>query len=239
MTAALTHPRAPAARAKLLEAEDLLVELSHDIAELALEAAEGKAGSEKALSQHRSRVEAAERQVSELRRAVDLAERLDREAVARHSAQMRAEQLAAFKKAMAARERAMVAVLDAAGAMAAAFANYAQASLDAQAAAPYGTSLPKMQMGPLGTMGAAFGPGESLILAELWRIAPPRGDGQGRWALPFAKPPSPIQRDHRQLKPAIQEFKSANEAILRSVEEQVASLDQQQLAAASEKEKAA
>ena len=66
--------RAPAAREKLNSAEAVHAELETAVGTLALEASEGIAGAEKALAAHRSKIEIAERQVSEMRRAVALAE---------------------------------------------------------------------------------------------------------------------------------------------------------------------
>jgi len=230
-------PRAPGIQIKLDQAIEALADLERRGAELVLEAAEGKAGAEKLLAAHRDRAELAQKQVSELRGALVLAERLDREAAAQQSAAVRATQLAAFAAAMAARERAMSSMLEAVGAMAAAFHTYAKATLEAQLSVPFGASLPIMNMGVLGNMGSAFGSGEALIAAELFRVAPAREDGRGRWAVPFARSPSPLQNDHRKLNPGVDEFRSANDAILRSVEQQVAALDQQQMAAAASAEK--
>lgn len=140
---------------------------------------------------------------------------------------------------MAARERAMTTLLDSAAAMATAFATYAQASLDAQAAVPHGTALPMMNMGHLGTLGSAFGAGESLIAAELFRVATPRKDGRGRWVMPIARAPSQFQQDHRKLAPAADEFRAANAAILRSVMDQCQALNERDMAAAGSNQEAA
>jgi hypothetical protein len=56
-----SQPRAPAARAKLEQADKVLAELSADVALLALGSAEGAPGAEKALAAHRTKIEAAER----------------------------------------------------------------------------------------------------------------------------------------------------------------------------------
>ncbi|WP_407160161.1 hypothetical protein [Bradyrhizobium sp. STM 3557] len=228
-----SNTHAPAIAARLEAARAARAVLDPDFDRAVLEAAEGVRGADKRLAELRARVDAADREVAELERALVLGERLDREAIAAAAAKMRAEQLAAFKSAMSARERAMGDLLEAAAAMATAFAAYGQATLTAQTAIPFGTSAPPIAMGQLGTMGPAFGSGEALILAELWRVAPERKDGRGRWAVPFAKPPSPIQRNYRKQAPAIMEFTSANTAIVRSVEEQVAALDEKQMAAAT------
>jgi len=106
-------PRAPAIAAKLAQAEALLKELAQDTAILSLEDFEGRPGASKALCQHRAKLEMAERQASELRQAVKLAEILDREANANAAAKSRGEQLTLFKAAMAGREKAMAKALDA------------------------------------------------------------------------------------------------------------------------------
>src|SRR5258708_35898941 len=105
-------PRAPAAREKLAAAEAGLAGLEADVGVLALDASEGKAGAEKALAAHRGKIETAERQVSELRRAVALAEKLDLQTAVTAAMRMRTDQLAEFKKDMTGREKSMARVLD-------------------------------------------------------------------------------------------------------------------------------
>jgi hypothetical protein len=233
-------PRAPAARDKLVAAESALAELEAEVAVLALEASEGKAGAEKNLIAHRSKIDAAERKVSEQRKAVVLAECLDRQAAANGMAKIRAEQLAEFKKQMTDREKAMAVVLAAAATMAKAYGEFSEATLAAQIAAPIGTNIPPMSIGPNGLYGNVFGRCEILIQTELWRLAPPRADGRGRSLLPFAKPLSPLSPgDPASLPPGIDEMRHAHAAILTDIEKQIAMLDQRAMAAASAPKKEA
>jgi hypothetical protein len=233
-------PRAPAASEKLAAAETTLADLEADVASLALEASEGKAGAEKSLASHRSKIELAERSVSELRRAVALAERLDRQSNATAAAEMRAEQLTAFRSAFAAREKAMRTVLDAAATMATAYAAYSEANLTALAVVPSGTTVPPMAVGAEGFAGSAFGPCERLILSELWRLAPERLDGIGRFSLPFARPSSEMTRlKPEAMPPAIEEIVAADNAILQSIAAQIDQLNQREIAAATAPREAA
>jgi hypothetical protein len=234
------QPRAPAARAKLEQADKVFAELSADVALLALGAAEGAPGAEKALAAHRTKIEAADRQVKELKAAVGLAERLDRQAAATGMAKIRAEQLSEFKRQMDAREKAMGKVLEAAATMAEAYGHYSEATLSAQIAAPIGTAIPPMSIGPNGLYGNAFGRCEILILSELWRLAPYRADGVGRSVLPFAKPLTPLAPgDPAALPPGIDEMRFAHEAILTDIEKQIVALDEREMAAASASKEAA
>jgi hypothetical protein len=217
-----TSPRAPAVAAKLADAKDILVELTHDLAELALEASEGKAGAEKALAAHRSKIEAAERNVAELRGAVALAERLDRQNAADGVGRMRADQLRDFRTAMAARRKAMAVVLEAAATMAKAYGEYSEATLAAAIATPAGTVAPQVAMGRTGELGPSFGPCERLLLAELWRLGPDRKDGVGRFIVPFAKAaPLMTTSNPRDLPVGIDEFRKADEVIIAEIEKQL------------------
>jgi hypothetical protein len=231
--------RAPAIAAKLAQAEALLKELDQDTAILSLEEFEGKPGAAKALASHRAKLEAASRQVSELRAATELAERLDREALATAAAASRHDQLAVFKTAMAGRERSMAKTLDALKAFALAYSEYSEATLTAQTSVPAGTVVPAIAMGELGSYGHVFGPCEKLILGELFRIAPTRRDGIGRFVAPFAKSPIHSDTDHGKLPSAISEFEKANAAVVQSIVGQVSQIDTREMTAASAKKEAA
>ena len=198
------QPRAPGARAKLEQAERIVTDLAADVAELALEASEGKAGAEKALAAHRAKIDVAERQVSELRSAVKYAERLDLQAKAAATAKIRADQFGEFKKAMAAREKAMTAMLQAAAMLATTYSGKpTKQRWPSGAAEPFGTKI-QMSVGPNGIYGSFFGKFENLILAELFRAAPQRTNGVGRFTLPFAKPPSILTTDPSAFPPALE-----------------------------------
>ncbi|WP_426608646.1 hypothetical protein [Bradyrhizobium sp. McL0616] len=228
-----TVPRAPAIRAKLDCALGALGELEEQIAEFALEAAERKPGAADKLAGHRAKIEAAKTAADELAAALRLAERIDRQAAAAGAAQMRAEQLTEFKKEFAVREKAMAAVLDAAAAMAKAYGEYSEATLRALAATPSGTVIPTMNMGPENSYGPAFGPGERMVLAEIYRLAPERSDSIGRFVLPFAKPSSEMTRNKPEVMPAgIDELRAAHEAIIGNVARQIDRLNEQAARAA-------
>lgn len=227
------QPRAPAARAKLEQAQKVLAELAADVASLALEAVEGKSGGEKALAAHRAKIDVAERQVSELRLAVELSERLDREAAAVSAVMARSNQLADFTKRMSVREQKMAKLLELAAAMAVTFSEFCDLTLAAQMAAPAGTSIAPMTIGPNGLFGAAFGKCDGLLLAELWRLAPYRPGGTARFVLPFAKPMTVLNQNPAKQPCGMDEFRAANQAILADVARQISDLNSRAMTTAS------
>jgi hypothetical protein len=234
-----SSPRAPAIAAKLAQAEAVLKELEQETALLSLEEFEGKPGASKALAQHRAKLEMAERQASELRAAVQLAEKLDREAGASAAAKSRSEQLASFEAAQAGRLTAMRVALDALKVFANAYADYSEQTLLAQISVPAGCVVPAIAMGELGSYGHVFGPCEKMILAELFRVAPERKDGIGRFLPPFVKSPIHSDTDYRKLPSAISEFEKANAAVTQSIVAQVSQIDTREMTAASTKKVAA
>jgi hypothetical protein len=231
--------RAPAIAAKLAQAEAVLKELQQETAILSLEEFEGKPGASKALAQHRAKLEMAERQASELRQAVELAEKLDRQANASAAATSRADQLALFKAAMAGRSKAMARCLEALAAFSRAYAEYSEETLAAQIAVPAGCTIPAINMGILGSYGHSFGPCEKLILGELFRVAPDRRDGVGRFVPPFAKSPLHSDQNHKELPSALSEFQKANTAITQSIIAQCSQIDTREMTAATTKKVAA
>lgn len=232
-------PRAPAAREKLASAETLLNALASQTGALVLEASEGGAAAEKALAAHRSKIDAAQRSVSELLQAVGFAEKQDRLASAADMARIRAAQFAEFEAAMAERKQGMAKVLAAAAAMAEAYAEYSAASLRAQIAVPSGTTVPPMMMGPEGLYGPAWGPCERLVLAEIYRLAPARQDGAGRFVVPFARPLSETVRNNPGAIPAgLDEFTRADQVIVNDIARQIERLNGAEIAAIEQKEAA-
>ena len=228
----MSHDRAPAIAAKLAQIEATLKDMQAETAILSLEEFEQKPGAAKALSQHRAKIEAVERQASELRQAVKLAEILDRQAIANAAAKSRGEQLAVFKAAMAGREKAMAKALDALAVFAVEYGAYSQATLTAMESIPAGTIAPMVAMGPLGGLGASWSNCERLLLGELFRIAPERADGTGRFIAPFARAPLHSDLNHRSLPPAIDEFRKADAAVLAEISRQVSDLDKRAMTAA-------
>jgi len=219
-------PRAPAALARLATAEQALNVLAAQTGALVLEASEGGRDAEKALAAHRSKIDAAQRAVVELRQAAAFAEKQDRLTAAADAANIRADQLVEFKAAMADREQGMAKVLAAVAAMAAAYGEYSAATVRAQVAVPSGTAVPAMSMGPEGLYGPAWGPCERLVLSELFRLAPQRQDGAGRLVMPFARAPSEMVRyDPGAIPAGIDEFRDADKVILADIEKQIERLN--------------
>jgi hypothetical protein len=225
-------PRAPAAQAKLDQIEATLKDLQAETAILSLEEFEQKPGASKALAIHRSKIEAVERQAGELQSAVNLALRLDREAIANDAAKLRGEQLAVFKAAMAGREKAMAKALDALAIFVSSYAEFSEQTLAAAQAIPGGANAPLVNMGPNNVYGASWGTCERLLLAEMYRLAPLRKDGAGRFTVPFAPPPVHSNTDHTTLPSALDEFRKADAAVLAEIQRQVSELNQRAMIAA-------
>lgn len=210
--------RAPAVEEKLACALGALAELEEQVAEYALEAAERKPGAADKLAGHRAKIEAANTAASELRGALRLARKLDRQADAGAAAQMRAEQLAVFEKAAAARIDAMSEVLALIGKASAVYARYVNASAEMAAALPTGTHLPAMHFE--GYSGHFLGNGEALIGREAFRLASPGAKP------PFAKLPSLSAGDNvAAMRPGVEILREAHTAVLNSVKAQVERLD--------------
>jgi hypothetical protein len=221
------EPRAPAIAEKLEAARAMLAVHAGEVAQTVLDAAENVPGALKRLTELRARISTGELAVAELEKAYELAARIDRQANAATATHMRNEQLVAFRSEFEARETAMAAVLEAAAAMATAYGEYSEATLRAAAVIPSGTTVPPMAIGGDGAYGAAFGPCERLILAELYRLAPERVDGIGRFVLPFAKPPSEqLRGNHPAIPAGIDELRAADAAILNDISRQIEILDE-------------
>jgi hypothetical protein len=235
MSVAPQIPRAPAVRAKLQQAEAVLAELEADVATLALEASEGKAGADKALAGHRSKIELAARSVSELRRAVHLAEKLDRKAVAGEAARMRSEQLSAFRKYGNGRLAAAEDIFKAAADMAAAMHRYGVATQQMVSVLPSGTALPIMSLGRIGEFGGALGNLDLLLSAEFYRLGAgvEPFNGQQRFYVPFAKQPTLGNTDHTKMQPGIDAFRDAHAAIVTEIEGQIAKIDAEDMSVAA------
>ena len=221
------EPRAPAIAEKLEAARAMLAVHAGEVAQTVLDAAENVPGALKRLTELRTRISTGELAVAELEKAYELAARIDRQAIASAATQMRGEQLAAFSEALEQRESAMDRVLKAGAEMAAAYGEYSEATLRAASVIPSGTTVPPMAIGGEGLFGSAFGPCERLIQSELYRLAPERADGIGRFVLPFAKPPSEQFRGNHPAIPAgIDELRAADAAILVDISRQIENLDE-------------
>jgi hypothetical protein len=233
MSSTTAKPRAAAVAEKLDAARASLIAHNDEVAEVVLAAAENLPGAPKRLFDLRAKISTAEREVEELTKAHALAARLDRQTAVTAATQMRGEQFAECKKQFAAREKAMAAVLKAAADMAAAYGQYSEATLLATIAAPSGTVIPAMMIGDNGSYGPVFGPCERLILAELYRCAPERSDGIGRFVVPFAKAPNEMVRGKPEaIRPGIDEMRDAHAAIIADVDRQIDKLNTAAMAAA-------
>jgi hypothetical protein len=215
-------PRAPAAREKLQQAEAILAELEADVALLALETSEGKAGAEKALASQRSKIETATRSVSELKRAVILGERLDRESAAGAAARMRTDQFGAFCKHGKERLAAAEKMFEAAAVMATAMQEYGTSTQAMVGVLPAGTALPTMAMGRISEFGGALGNLELLLSAEFWRLGAGADVPYGqRFTVPFGRQPTMGSADHRTMQPAAIVFGEAHAAIVAEIQGQL------------------
>lgn len=225
-------PRAPAARIRLEAAQTALSTLFLERDALALNSLEGKPGADKALASHRTKIEAAERDVTELNGAVNLAERLDREVDAHASIEMRGEQFALFEKAAEARVDAMAEVLAAIEKATVAYGNFVKATEQMAVALPTATALPPLHFD--GYAGHFLGNGEALIGRESFRIAGPGPKP------PFAKMPALSAGDNTAaMRPGIEILREAHTAALNSVKTQCERLDKDALDRATKLEQAA
>lgn len=228
----IAGPRAPAVQEKLDVALGELAELEEQVAEFALEAAERKPGAAEKLAEHRTKIQSAQIAADELRAALRLAAKLDRQAQATAAIRMRDEQLAEFKLRLAAREAGMKIALEGAAMMARGYAEFANASLLAAGIVPSGTHVPTMSFGRDGMFGAAFGATERLFQAELFRTAPEVGGR--RYVLPFAKAPTvDTVNDPSSIQPGLEALREADAAIVMEIEAQVARLSNEAFAVAS------
>jgi hypothetical protein len=222
-----TEPRAPAIAEKLEAARAMLAAHRGEMGQAVLDAAESVPGATKRLVDLRSHVSTASSAVAELEQALDLALRIDRQANAAAATQMRNEQFASFREALNLREAAMERVLKAGAEMATWYGQYSEATLAAASAIPSGTAIPPMSIGGEGLYGSVFGPCERLIQSELYRLAPERADGIGRFVLPFAKPPSEqLRGNHPAIPAGIDELRAADAAILADISRQIENLDE-------------
>lgn len=220
--------RAAQVRASHEAALSVLTELEGEVAQFALDAIERQPGAAEKLAAHREKIDAARRAADELRAALDLAERLDRETDAVGAATLRAEQLALFERTGAERVQAMTEIIQCVATSAEAFGRYVAASRRMVDAVPVGTRLPLMTFGN-GTGGNWLGDGEFLIGREAYRLA----ELSGAPKLPFAKPP-PLAHGTaaERMQPATEILEETQAAVLRELTGQVANLNRADLEAA-------
>jgi hypothetical protein len=213
----------------LEEARRRLVETSKEIGDLI-----ARGGNDKRLAVLRRERDEARNAVEEMEAGLAVSQRLDREAVASAAAQSRSQQLSVFQKAMAGRLKAMTSALEALATFANAYGEYSQATLTAMESIPAGTIAPQIAMGPLGGYGASWSNCQRMLEAELFRIAPERADGIGRFIAPFAKAPLHSDSNHRALPNALDEFKRADQVVMAEISRQAAELDRRAMNAAKE-----
>ncbi len=219
--------RAPQVAVKLEAARSALQSLESEVGQAALEATEDQPGSDQRLAGLRQQITDAERSVAELKRAHQLAQLLDREALALGAIAMRAEQLAAFKKHVTAREKHFAVALSHAAELAKAFRQFLFESEGMVSVLPSGTAFPALAVGELGLGGNLLGGCDKLLLAEMFRLgAVP--DANGRIGiLPFAKPTIMTQRGQPdKIPPSLEVLQEAHDALIREIEAQVQRLDE-------------
>jgi hypothetical protein len=193
-------------------------------------------GHSNALTILRARIAGAERDAAELDRAHAFAARAHREMTATNAIAMRATQMAAFRKHVAAREKHMAVALAHAGEIAKAFRQFQLESEAMISVLPSGTSFPTMAIGDLGLGGNLLGGCDKLLLSEMFRLgAVP--DASGRVAvLSFAKPTIVTQRGQPdRIPPGLEVLQQGHDALLREIEGQVQRLDEQLMRRASAK----
>jgi hypothetical protein len=234
----MTPSRAPSIAAKLEAARSARAALETQVAEAALETAEGNRGGDKRLADLRTKVATADRDVVELEGAHRLALNLDRRATLSGRAKMRQSQLQEFTGLARARDAAVADMMGTLEKLASAYGRYINLTARAAGSLPIGTSLPTMALGNNGTMGPAFGKLEGLIAAEAFRLVDTTA--AIRATLPFAKAPSIGLSDNpNAVPPGAAIFHEATEAVLKEIRTQVESLDAADAAALGVKDQAA
>ncbi len=184
MTTQSEKPRAPQVTLKLESARSVLQDLNRGVAEAALAAAENASGAQKRLGDLRAKIGNAERDVAELERALDLAQRLDRESLASAVVVMRQEQFGIMKKYATSRLKKAAIVMEALATAAKAYSEYAIETNAMVVALPTGTRMPFMGIGRYG--GSWVGDLKPLISAEAYRVTFTDENGKGA-RLPFAQ----------------------------------------------------
>jgi hypothetical protein len=226
--------RAPQVAAKLEAARSVLQALESEVGQAALEATEDKPGSAERLAGLRQQIADAERGVSEMERAHQLAQLLDREALARGAIAMRAEQLAAFKRHVTAREKHFAVALTHAAEMAKAYRQFLLESEGMISVLPSGTAFPTLAIGELGLGGNLLGGCDKLLLAEMFRLGA-QPDGSGRVGiLPFVKPLLVTQRGQpEKIPPSLDLLQESHDGLIKEIEAQVRRLDEKLMHTAS------
>jgi hypothetical protein len=226
--------RAPQIKGKLEAARSALADLNRGVAEAALAAAEDEPGAAERLGELRLKITDAERTAAEIERAHQLAQLLDREALARGAIAMRGEQLSAFKKHVTAREKHFAVALTHAAEMAKAFRHFLFESEGMVSVLPSGTAFPTLAVGELGLGGNLLSGCATLLLSEMFRVGASR-DANGRVGiLPFAKPLLVTQRgDPGKIPPALETLQAGHDALIREIEAQVKRLDEKLMRTAS------
>lgn len=216
--------RAPAVAVKLEAARVARSALDTEVAQAALDVAEGVRGADKRLADLRTKVTAADRDVAELEKAHDLALRLDLRAGIAARAKMRESQLATFTGHARARDAAVAEICDGIGKLAGAYGRYINLTARMLGALPAGARLPVMNLGPNGSSGSAFGDLKGFIAAEAFRLIDVTAPIRAK--LPFAAAPSLSLSDNPgALAPGAEVFHEATAAVINEVRQQCAALD--------------
>jgi hypothetical protein len=212
--------RAPPVAEKLAAAEAHLQDLEGHIAQVALDEAEGVSGASERMQELNAQISAARAERHKLRSAHRLAVDIDRRNEVQARTKIRSSQLSAMLAYARQRDAAVVEIFEAAKTMAAAYSKYSSATLQMVGVKPIGTQFPMMAMGPNGLCGSVIGDLERLISVELLRCSSVNSNGQ-RFAVPFAKPLDLSHRDDPEaIPPALDMFRTAQEAIIAEIKGQ-------------------
>lgn len=228
-----TIARAPAVAQKLEGAREALKLHNNELAQTVLDAAENVPGALKRLGDLRAKISTAERDVAELEKAYALAAAIDRKSDAAGAAAMREEQFAIMKQRADVRLKAVATIMDAIKTAAAAYSTYAIATNEMVTALPTGARMPFVAIGRNGYGGSWVGDLRTLISAEAWRTVIVDEHGRGA-RLPFSQQPELSTDNPAAFRPGIELMTEAQETVMRDVEEQMARLNEQQMALASE-----
>jgi hypothetical protein len=223
-------PRAPNVREKLDVAEQALSALEGQIAQCALDEAEGAPGAAAKMAALTAKISAARSERHKLRQALRLASDIDRRNQVEARSKIRTSQLTAFQGYAREREAAVVEMCDAAKTLAKACQRYGASTRKMLGVVPLDSHLPKMSLGPNGVLGSALGSLEQLLAVELYRCAAPDADGQ-RFLAPFAKAMTLNTDDVSKMPAGVDVFREAQAALSAEIKAQLEQIEAKELAA--------
>jgi hypothetical protein len=222
--------RAPLVAEQLASAESVLAQLEAQIAQCALDEAEGVSGAAAKMATLNAKVSAGRAERHKKRQALRLALEIDRRNEVAARSKIRASQFAAFQNHGQERIGAAQDILKAAAAMSAAMQRYGRATQQMVSVKPVSTSLPMMGMGVNGSFGPALGNLEGLIASEFYRCcAVAESDDGQRFFVPFSKLAT-FDTDHTKMQPGFDVFLEAHNAIVAEISAQISKADAADLA---------